>query len=141
MSQHDYVLNNASGATFRSDLNDALAAIVSANSGATAPSTTFAYQFWADTSTGLLKQRNAANTAWITVGTLASAYLGSLRPDVSNTLTVGMNWTPVKVNGTDGSGNTGTATLTPILAEGHKQYATVTGACTIEDPTTGNGAI
>lgn len=78
MAQHDYSLANQAGAAFRSDLNDALAAIVSQNSGATAPSTTYAYQFWADTANGLLKVRNAANNAWITVGDLTAANLGLL---------------------------------------------------------------
>ncbi len=78
MSQDDYVIENASGAAVRADLNNALAAIVSQNSGATAPTTTFAYQWWADTTTGLLKIRNAANSAWITIGTLAAANLGLL---------------------------------------------------------------
>jgi hypothetical protein len=67
MAQHDYVIANGTGAAVRSDLNSALAAIVSQNSGATAPSTTYAYQWWADTTTGLLKLRNAANNAWITL--------------------------------------------------------------------------
>jgi hypothetical protein len=76
VAQHDYIIANQSGAAFRSDLNSGLAAIVSKNSGATQPSTTYAYQWWADTATGLLKIRNAANNAWITVGTLADANLG-----------------------------------------------------------------
>lgn len=76
MAQHDYVIANQSGAAFRADLNNGLAAIVSLNSGPTAPSTPYAYQWWADTTTGLLKIRNAANSAFITVGTLASANLG-----------------------------------------------------------------
>lgn len=78
MAQHDYIISNQSGAAFRGDLNSGLAAIVSQNSGATQPSTTYAYQWWADTTTGLLKIRNAANSAWITVGTLADANLGLL---------------------------------------------------------------
>ena len=78
MAQHDYIISNQSGAAFRADLNNGLAAIVSQNSGAAQPSTTYAYQWWADTTTGLLKIRNAANSAWITVGTLASANLGLL---------------------------------------------------------------
>jgi hypothetical protein len=78
MAQHDYIIANQSGAAFRSDLNNGLAAIVSQNSGAAQPSTTYAYQWWADTTTGLLKLRNAANNAWITIGTLASANLGLL---------------------------------------------------------------
>ena len=76
MAQHDYIIANQSGAAFRSDLNNGLAAIVSQNSGAAQPSTTYAYQWWSDTTTGLLKLRNAANNAWITVGTLADANLG-----------------------------------------------------------------
>jgi hypothetical protein len=42
------------------------------------PSTTYAYQWWSDTTTGLLLIRNAANSAWVTVGTLADANLGLL---------------------------------------------------------------
>lgn len=76
MATHDYIIANGTGAAVRSDLNDALAAIVSQNSNATAPATTYAYQWWADTTTGLLKIRNAANNAWVTVGTLASTNLG-----------------------------------------------------------------
>jgi hypothetical protein len=78
MAQHDYIIANQSGAAFRSDLNNGLAAIVSNNSGAAQPSTTYAYQWWSDTTTGLLKLRNAANNAWITIGTLADANLGLL---------------------------------------------------------------
>ena len=65
MAQHDYNIANQSGAAFRADLNNALLAIVSQNSGISAPGTTFAHQFWADTTTGTLKIRNAANSAWI----------------------------------------------------------------------------
>jgi hypothetical protein len=50
------------------------------NSGAAQPSTTYAYQWWPDTTTGLLKLRNAANNAWITIGTLADANLGLDEP-------------------------------------------------------------
>jgi hypothetical protein len=86
VATHDYVIANGTGAAVRSDLNDALAAIVSQNSNATAPATTYAYQWWADTTTGLLKIRNAANSAWVTVGTLASTNLG-LMPLAGGTFT------------------------------------------------------
>lgn len=33
----------------------------------TEPNPTFACQLWADTTTGLLKLRNADNTAWVTI--------------------------------------------------------------------------
>ena len=67
MAQHDYVIANGTGAAVRSDLNAGFAAIVSQNSGATAPSTTYAYQSWADTTAGMMKMRNGANNAWITL--------------------------------------------------------------------------
>ena len=63
MAQHDYSIANQSGASFRADLNNALAAIVSQNSGTAEPAPTYAYQLWADTTAGLLKLRNAANSA------------------------------------------------------------------------------
>lgn len=75
MAQHDQNVGNGSGAVVRGDVNDALAALFSLSSGATAPSTTVAYQWWVDTANGLLKQRNAANTAWITRGDLTTAFL------------------------------------------------------------------
>jgi hypothetical protein len=76
----DYSLANQSGANFRSELNTILAAIVSQNSGSTAPSTTYSYQWWIDSgvSPALLKIRNAANDAWITVGDVTAANLGLL---------------------------------------------------------------
>ena len=65
MATHDYNIANQSGAAFRTDLNNALAAIASNNSNATSPATTVAYQWWADTNAGVLKIRNSANNAWI----------------------------------------------------------------------------
>lgn len=72
MSTHDYSIANQNGANTRSDLNNALAAIVSNNSSATAPSTTYAFMWWADTANDLLKQRNAADSAWIDILTLST---------------------------------------------------------------------
>lgn len=65
--QHDYDLANASGLVFRGDLNDVLEAIATGNSGTTAPTTTFPFMRWFDTTTGKLKIRNAANSAWIEI--------------------------------------------------------------------------
>lgn len=65
MSQHDYNIANGGGAAVRADLNLALAAVLSQNSGATAPTTTKPFMTWYDTTTGVLKMRNAADTAWI----------------------------------------------------------------------------
>ena len=73
MAQHDYDIANASGASVRADLNSMADAMVSNNSGATEPTTKFSYMWWADTTTGLMKQRNGANNAWLTRGSLTSS--------------------------------------------------------------------
>ena len=86
MAIHDYSIANGTGSAVRSDLNNALAAIASNNSNGTDPSTTFAYQWYADTGDGKLYIRNAANNGWVEVGTLASANLG-LAPTASPTFT------------------------------------------------------
>ena len=65
MATHDYVIDNSTGANVRADINNVLAAIVSNNSGSSEPATTYAYQWWADTSAGVLKIRNSSNNAWI----------------------------------------------------------------------------
>ncbi len=67
MAQADGIVSNASGAAVRADLNNQLAAVFTNHSGATEPSTTYAYQWWADTVNGVMKLRNATNTAWITL--------------------------------------------------------------------------
>jgi hypothetical protein len=69
MAQHDYVIDNQTFPDTRADINSALAAIVSNNSGATAPLTTYAYQLWYDTTNDILKIRNADDDAWITLFT------------------------------------------------------------------------
>ena len=71
MSQHDLTIDNANGSTVRGDLQSALQALGSLQSGSSAPGTTYAYMLWADTTNNLLKQRNAANSGWIVRGTLA----------------------------------------------------------------------
>lgn len=87
MSQHPMTLANQAGASFRADLNNQTAALVTQSSGATAPSTTYAYQFWADTTFGLLKQRNSANSAWVTVCNLADWGLASVQAQASTAWT------------------------------------------------------
>lgn len=78
MGQHDYNIANDTGINVRSDINNVLTAIVSQNSGATAPTATFAYMLWADTTSNLLKMRDASNASWITVGALGATNLGLL---------------------------------------------------------------
>jgi hypothetical protein len=75
--QSAFAIPNESGALFRVDNNTAHQANATLQAGASAPATTFAYQWWADTTTGLLKRRNAANSAWITVGLLDGTMIQS----------------------------------------------------------------
>jgi hypothetical protein len=77
VATHDYVISNGTGSAVRSDLNGALAAIVSQNSNASAPATTYAYMSWADTSAGVMKMRNGANSAWISLYELDGTFLAS----------------------------------------------------------------
>ena len=65
MAQHDYVIDNSTGANVRADINSALQAIASNNSGSSDPSTTYAFQLFADTTNNVMKIRNAANNAFI----------------------------------------------------------------------------
>lgn len=83
--QDDYTVANAAGATVRADINSNLQAAATLNSGASAPSTTFAGMLWYDTTNGVVKQRNAANSAWVVRWTVDTA--GSVIQTVEGTST------------------------------------------------------
>ena len=70
MSQHDFTIDNQTFPATRSDINSALQALASLSSGSSAPSTTFAYQLWVNTTAdpNILNIRNSANNAWIKIG-------------------------------------------------------------------------
>ena len=88
MSQvSDYNIANASGASVRSDLNAVFDAIKTLNSGGSDPSNTAAFMPYVDTAdSNNLKIRNAANNAFVTVGSVDSANLGLL-PRAGGTMT------------------------------------------------------
>jgi hypothetical protein len=100
MAQHDYDIANQSFPSFRTDLNNVLAAIRSTNSGSSAPSTPFANQLWYDSSANILYIRNEDNDANIALFSLdqsndVSALLATLIDvqDASGTNTAGTNLT------------------------------------------------
>lgn len=70
MAQHDFSINNQSAPAFRGDLNNALEALATLSSGASAPSTTYANMLWYDTANNILYMRSEADDAWISLGTL-----------------------------------------------------------------------
>lgn len=126
MSQHDMTLDNASGLVFRNDANAALQALASQSSGASAPSPTFPCQVWGDTGTGRLKQRNAANAAWLDKGPLDAplrdaASQGEFVADTGAANAYVCNFVPAI---------TARSEATPIR---FKAANANTGACTIND--------
>ena len=65
MSQNDFTIANQGFPAFRADLNTALQALASNNSGTSAPSTTFANMWWYDSTNNIMYIRNEDNDAWI----------------------------------------------------------------------------
>jgi len=71
-----YVIDNGTGSAVRTKLNQITAAINSTNSGSGDPTINTAFQMHIDTSSSLLKIRNAANNAYITIGDVSATNLG-----------------------------------------------------------------
>ena len=135
MSQHDYAIADQPGATFLTDLNNALAAIVTNNSGATAPEATFAHQVWADTTNNKLKIRNAANDAWIEIGALNMPGL-NLLPKTGGTMTGALTLPGAPTSGLHAA--TKTYVDTADAGKVSKTGDTMTGALTLPGaPTSG----
>ena len=114
MSQADLNVANQSGAAFRADLNTQLLALGTLQSGASEPGTTYAYMLWADSANGLLKQRNAANNGWVSLGSLVTTNLGML-PIAGGTMTgaFGVTAGTVSAPGVFFSGDTNTGVYSP----------------------------
>lgn len=73
--QSALAIPNEAGASFRADTNTALQANATFQAGASAPGTTYADQYWYDTTNQVLKKRNQANSAWFVVGTRDEAFV------------------------------------------------------------------
>ena len=86
MAEHDFVIDNGTGAAVRADINNVLQAIASNNSKSGALTTNFAFQWHVDTTDGNLKIRNAANNGYVTVGPVATTNFG-LAPLTGGTFT------------------------------------------------------
>lgn len=82
--QSDQTIQNTTFPNVRADINDNLQALFTQSSGESAPTVTVAFQPWVDASTSppIWKIRNAANSAWITVGVLdpANFQVGGVTP-------------------------------------------------------------
>lgn len=73
MAQHDYNIANQLFPAARGDINAMATAIVTNNSGTTAPTTTFASMWWHDTVNNIIKVRNLTNDGWVSVFNVATA--------------------------------------------------------------------
>ena len=83
----DYSIANGTGAAVRTALNNVFAAIQSLNSGSADPSgTQVAFQLSVNTTSNLLKLRNASNNGYIEIGNVTQANLG-LMPVAGGTFT------------------------------------------------------
>jgi hypothetical protein len=82
--------------------------------GTEASVTPFAYLILIDTATGLIKQRNAANNAWITLGSAVTAFMGLLSLATAQTITAVHTFDP------------GSATA-PFLLHANAQGQAITG--------------
>lgn len=75
MSQSNIVVPSGSGLAVRTAINSALKTLASSFAGPTDPAiggNSVEYMWWIDTTNMLVKQRNAAGTAWVTKGYLDS---------------------------------------------------------------------
>jgi hypothetical protein len=118
MSQHDYNIANQTFPATRTDLNNALGAIATNNAGNSAPSTTYANQWWFDSDGNQLYIRNKDNDSWVKVVTIGatSDKIDSIADSISIastggvTITTADNTDTLKLVSTDDDGNQG-----PIL--------------------------
>jgi len=73
----NYNVDNDTGANVRADINNIFAAVQSLNSGSSDPSgTQVAFQLSVNTTSNLLKLRNASNNGYITIGNVTQTNLG-----------------------------------------------------------------
>lgn len=101
MSQNSVVIPNTSGAAFRTNVNNAFNTLITQNSGATAPTTTYAYMLWADTTLNLLRLRDSTNTNWLTLGPIDGAWSGKGAALASSaTVTLGLDGNVFHLTGT-----------------------------------------
>jgi hypothetical protein len=118
------------GLTLVNAINDANLTIATNFAGTNDPAAQAdAYMTWADTATGFLKRRNAANSAWTIVGRIYSA----LYEDASGNLGLG------NTNPTEKLDVTGNIKSNSVITDGVKLLTTSSGSITLlSENTTSN---
>jgi hypothetical protein len=98
MSQHDQVINDGNGASVRSDINAALAALFSTSLGSTEPSVKNAGMLWFDTSVvgaNVLKVRDQTNTAWLQISPISQPSARAHRSGGGAVALTAATWTKI----------------------------------------------
>jgi hypothetical protein len=144
----DFDLSNQPGNTFRAELNNDLQALATGNSGTVEPgtggTTSYPYMVWIDTNTSpaLLKQRNGANNAWITIGYVGTTAKVALFANNTEIVTVDGPNSRVGINDTTPSyalDVTGDINCTGALRIGGTSIGNIASNVTI-DQFSGNGS-
>ena len=141
MSQHDLNIANQTAAAVRSDINNALLALGSNSSGASAPSSTYSNMFWYDTSSNILKLRNEADSAWINIGYVDQS--GGVFSIIDNTkvVTTSNSQTGLLGDQTTSTWNTGTGTTESLVSPAKLKSAVLANAAAGYTQPTTAGAV
>ena len=130
-------------AASRPKWNDSVDAVRAFHEGPTAPSTTTAYMWWCDTTSGIMKMRNAADTAWIdffdhqsTHGNLV--HLNTSGQTFSGSLNLGGN----SLDNITENGASSAARVDSVTAKADLAAPSFTGDATInQDPAGGTSIV
>ena len=107
----------ASGSQVRQDLNLSDQALASENAGPTAPSPTYPFMYWRDTTTNNLYRRSAANSGWEIV-----EYVATVDPTVNDDVADGFVMRSLWIN-TSGYRLFSASTTPPARRSGEKSPA------------------
>lgn len=129
MAQHDQNIANQGYSATRADINSALAALFSNNSGATEPSTRVAGMTWLDTSTtpNVFKVRNRDNSAWLPLFQLDTA-VSRIGFAASDGIDVVGTAPTIRLNQTDAATNEKVFEIAHDQASGNLQVRSLTDA-------------
>lgn len=115
----DYVIDNQPGATFRTELNQHLGAIVTQNARTTEPPVRFPHMVWADTSgaAAVIRYRNAANSGWaqaFRIDPSSTMWLGGVTTNAATITGGSINGTPIGATTASSGRFTGTILESPV---------------------------
>jgi len=135
MSQHDLDIANQTASLARADINLALKALGSVNSGTSAPATTIANMLWYDTTYNTLKMRAEANDAWISLGYLDQSADAFRIFDNTKVVNSSGSQTGLIGDQSGGTWQTGTGTTESLVSPAKIKAAIVSNTTSYTQPT------